>query len=79
MPSQSWKKSDTLVGDAPPPAGERGWNPVLEDRLAAMRAMLATMRPGSDAEALRALRTAFPETSLAERVAVMAGEARLDA
>ena len=79
MPSQIWKRPDTMVGDAPPPAGERGWNPILEDRVAAMRAMLASIRPGSDAEALKALRAAFPETTLAERVAVLAGEARLDA
>lgn len=79
MPSQQWKKSDTVVGEVPPSSSERGWNPLIEDRVAGMRAMLATMRPGSDAEALRALRAAFPEATLAERVAVLAGETRLDA
>ena len=45
---------------------------TLEIRLTAMRALLERVRPGSDAEALHALRAAFPGSSLSERVAVLA-------
>jgi hypothetical protein len=41
---------------------------ILDRRIAAMRRMLADMQPGSAASALRALRDAFPEASLEERV-----------
>jgi hypothetical protein len=41
-----------------------------------MRSLLARMSPASDAEALKALRDAFPQSSLAERVAVLAGGMR---
>ncbi len=41
---------------------------VLDSRIAEMRRMLADMQPGSAASALRALRDAFPEASLEERV-----------
>lgn len=47
----------------------------LEIRLMAMRALLQRVRPGSHAEALHALRAAFPGSSLAERVSVLSGEA----
>lgn len=73
MPPLGWKNRDTLMGDMPPQSGRRSYDPVLEDRVAAMHAMLTRMRPGSDAEALRALRDAFPEASLSERVAVLSG------
>lgn len=52
------------------PGGDR-YDRTLEDRLKAMRALLARVRPGSDAEALHALRAAFPGSSLSERVAVL--------
>ena len=51
------------------------YDQALEIRLMAMRALLLRVRPGSDAEALHALRAAFPGSSLAERVAVLSGEA----
>ena len=59
------------LGECPP-----GWDAspharVIDARLVEMRALLARMRPASDAEALRALRSAFPETSLATRVAAI--------
>jgi hypothetical protein len=41
---------------------------MLDRRIADMRRLLAVMRPGSSAAALRALRDAFPEASLEERV-----------
>jgi hypothetical protein len=41
---------------------------ILDRRIAEMRRMLADMQPGSAASALRVLRDAFPEASLAERV-----------
>lgn len=44
---------------------------LLEGCVPQMQALLARVRPSSDAEALRALRTAFPSASLADRVAVL--------
>jgi hypothetical protein len=41
---------------------------ILDRRIADMRRMLADMKPGSAASALRVLREAFPEASLEERV-----------
>jgi len=67
------KTCDMLMGDVPPQSGRRSYDPALEDRVAAMHAMLTRTRPGSDAEALKALRDAFPEASLSERVAVLSG------
>lgn len=40
-----------------------------------MTRFLATVRPASDAEALRMLRAAFPQTSLGERIAALARHA----
>lgn len=48
----------------------------LEFSIAEMRALLARTRPTSDAEALRALRHAFPAATLEQRVAAMSGRAR---
>lgn len=61
-----------VLGECPP-----GWVPsphgaVIDARVAEMRALLARMRPASDAEALQCLRSAFPDVSLAARVAAMA-------
>lgn len=70
MPRQERRKLDTTC-DEPPPAV--AYAPALETRLTAMRALVARLEPGSDAEALRLLRAAFPETSLAERVTALAG------
>ena len=36
-----------------------------------MTRLLKTVRPGSDAEALRMLRAAFPQTSLKDRIAAL--------
>jgi len=41
---------------------------IFDRRIAEMRRMLADMKPGSAASALRVLRDAFPEATLAERV-----------
>ena len=61
-----------VLGECPP-----GWTPtphgaVIDARVTEMRALLARMRPVSDSEALQCLRRAFPESSLAARVAAMA-------
>lgn len=44
---------------------------LLDARIRDMRRVVQLARPGSHAEALRALREAFPETTLAERVAAL--------
>lgn len=59
------------TGESPPGHDPNDYSEAVEARMAAMRALLEEMRPASDAEALRALRTAFPETSLAARVAAI--------
>ena len=41
---------------------------TLDQRIAEMRRMLAAMKPGSTAGALRALRDAFPDIPLDERI-----------
>jgi hypothetical protein len=40
-----------------------------------MTRLLKTVRPGSDAEALRMLRAAFPQTSLKDRIEALARHA----
>jgi hypothetical protein len=58
-----------VLGECPP-----GWTPeraTVDARIAEMRAHLARTRPTSDAEALKALRAAFPDVSLAVRVAAI--------
>lgn len=59
------------TGESPPGHDPNDYSEAVEARMAAMRALLEEMRPASDAEALRALRAAFPETSLAARVAAI--------
>ncbi|NLH82731.1 MAG: hypothetical protein GX458_18065 [Phyllobacteriaceae bacterium] len=63
-----------VLGECPP-----GWGASVagagDPRLAEMRALLVQVRPSSDAEALRCLRSAFPETTLAARVAAIAAAA----
>jgi hypothetical protein len=44
---------------------------ILDRRIAEMRRMLADMKPVSAASALRVLRDAFPEATLAERVSAL--------
>ena len=56
-----------LVSVAPAPRGEAG-----DDILAAMAAAVAGQNPGSTAEALRALRSAYPDHPLALRLAALA-------
>ena len=46
--------------------------PAVARREAEMRLLLATVRPASAAVALKALREAFPESSLDERVRAVA-------
>jgi hypothetical protein len=60
------------LGECPPGHDPTCWSAAIEDRIAAMRALLSTMRPLTDAEALHTLRQAFPGTSLADRVAALA-------
>lgn len=62
-------------GDCPPRHDPSPHARVVEARLADMRALLVRMRPTSDAEALQALRAAFPGTSLSDRVAVLSRRA----
>ena len=69
QPSTADAGGGRVLGECPP-----GWTPeraTLDSRIAEMRAHLARMRPASDAEALRTLRAAFPDASLATRVAAM--------
>ena len=61
------------MGECPPGRDPAHYLTPMEARIEEMRALLAQMRPESDAEALQALRTAFPEASLAARVAAIAG------
>jgi hypothetical protein len=61
---------------APVRDGEERYDRPLETRLQAMRDLLARVRPGSHAEALHALRAAFPGSSLSERVAVLTSDPR---
>lgn len=65
--------------DRPPPTtgiagSEPRYDAALEGRIATMREALRQMRPGSDAEALRILRAAFPSSTLSERVAALAAQ-----
>lgn len=46
---------------------------ALNARIAAMRRLIDQMKPGTGAEALRALREHFPDAELEERVAAVAG------
>lgn len=62
----------TVLGECPPGHDPSQTSPAVEKRVQEMRALLSRVRPSSDAEALQALRTAFPEASLAARVAAMA-------
>lgn len=69
------RRSDRpVLGECPPGwASESG---AVDGRLAEMRALLVRVRPSSDAEALRCLRSAFPDASLAARVAAMTAAAQ---
>ncbi len=67
------RRSDRpLLGECPP-----GWaaDGGVDGRMAEMRALLVRVRPSSDAEALRCLRSAFPDATLAARVAAIAAMA----
>ena len=54
--------------DAPPEAAAESTPPMLEMRVAAMRALLQSLGPVTDREALKLLRDAFPDLPLAERI-----------
>ena len=41
-----------------------------------MRLMLSTLRPRSDAEALKLLRTSFPQSTLSERLSALSNTQR---
>ncbi len=62
----------TVLGECPPGHDPADFSATVESRLSEMRALLARMQPSSDAEALQALRAAFPEASLSTRVAAIA-------
>jgi hypothetical protein len=51
-----------------PGAGDPAFTAELDRRIAAMRRLLATLEPPSTAMALKTLRSAFPESSLDDRV-----------
>jgi hypothetical protein len=52
------------------PAREE-YSPVLDRRIAEMRRLLAAMQPASTASQLQALRDAFPDVPLDQRVRVL--------
>ncbi|HZP21619.1 MAG TPA: hypothetical protein VFB16_15605 [Bauldia sp.] len=60
-------KNDSLWVSADDPRFAR----ALDARIGEMRRLLAAMGPTSAANALRALRTAFPEVPLDQRVRVL--------
>lgn len=62
----------TPLGECPPGHDPTDLGPVRGGRVDEMRALLVRVAPTSDAEALQALRVAFPEASLAARVAAIA-------
>jgi hypothetical protein len=61
-----------MILESPPLAAEM---PVTATKNR-MRRMLSTVRPATDAEALRMLRSAFPQTTLAERIAAIASDTK---
>jgi hypothetical protein len=60
-----------MILESPPLAAELPVTAMMNR----MRRMLKTVRPATDAEALRMLRSAFPQTTLAERIAAIARHA----
>ena len=52
-------------------AGDAAFSLLLDRRIAEMRRLLAAMRPHTTAEALKALRNAFPDTPLDEHLAAI--------
>jgi len=52
-------------------AGDAAFSLLLDRRIAEMRRLLAAMRPDTTADALKALRDAFPDTPLDERLAAI--------
>ncbi|MCE1235209.1 MAG: transferase [Hyphomicrobiales bacterium] len=68
--------SDRPLGECPPGYRPTPAEAAIDARIVEMRAHLARMRPASDAEALKALRHAFPDVSLAVRVAAMTRASR---
>ena len=51
---------------------KRASNPVLDEQIARMREMLRLMAPETGSAALGAIRRAFPEVPLPQRVSVLA-------
>lgn len=64
--------TETTLGEAPPGHDPACFSQALEERMRAMHELLGRMRPETDAEALHALRNAFPASSLADRVKAVA-------
>lgn len=60
-----------VLGECPPDWGAMPAAAKFDSRVAEMRALLVRVRPASDAEALRCLRSAFPDASLEARVAAI--------
>lgn len=52
-------------------AGDAAFSLLLDRRIAEMRRLLAAMRPDTTADALKALRDAFPDMPLDERLAAI--------
>lgn len=59
-------QAETETADA-----EDGLMTALEHRIDQMKRLVAASAPGSHAEALKILREAFPDASLAERIAAL--------
>jgi hypothetical protein len=66
------ESSMQMILEAPPLAAEMPVTATMNR----MRRMLSTVRPATDAEALRMLRSAFPQTTLAERIAAIASDTK---
>jgi len=56
-----------------PAQTETLYDPALEARIREMRVFLGAMRPGSNSEALRILRSGFPDNPLGERIEAALG------
>jgi hypothetical protein len=69
MPDDSDRRSALELQAGPFEPGS--FAALLDRRIVEMRRMVHLMQPGSHADTLRALRDAFPDASLAERVAVL--------
>lgn len=60
-----------VLGECPPGWGAAPLHAEADLHVAEMQALLVRVRPASDAEALRCLRSAFPDATLEARVAAI--------